>query len=209
MAKTGITYEQVAYACQSLMKEGQTVTTRNILAHTGGSPNGILKHLQLWRREQEEIALAAVDEELSPQIKQAILAECARKTAQVKQQWGDKIAASEQQLVEMQGWLNQAELEKNKLISELSQAQAQIVAQDKCQAITDQRLLDVESRNQELEKSYREVALAHERARTEKVMIEQQKVSLEKRVENLEHQLKESQFSKHQCELKMAKMTPV
>ena len=39
-------------------------------------------------------------------------------------------------------------------------------------------------------------------------MIEQQKVFLEKRVENLEHQLKECQLSKHQCELKMAKMTP-
>ena len=71
------------------------------------------------------------------------------------------MVASEQQLVEMQEWLNQAELEKNKLVSELSQAQAQIVAQDKRQAITDQRLLDIESRNQELEKSYREAALAH------------------------------------------------
>lgn len=65
----------------------------------------------------------------------------------------------------------------------------------------------MESRNQELEKSYRGAALAHERARTEKVMIEQQKAYLEKRIENLEHQLKECQLAKHQCELKMARLT--
>ena len=38
MAKTGITYEQVAFACQSLLKEGQAITARAIMAKTGGSP---------------------------------------------------------------------------------------------------------------------------------------------------------------------------
>lgn len=207
MAKTGVTYEQVTYAYQTLLKEGQSITARGILARTGGSQNGIVKHWQRWRQEQEEIALAAVDEELSPQIKQAILAECARKTAQVKQQWTDKIAASGQQLAEMQALLNQTEMEKEKLVLELNKTQAQITEQDKRQAVTDLRLTDAKSRNKELEKSYREVLLGHERAQTEKMMIEQQKISLEKRLENLERELKEWQASKHQCDLEITKLT--
>lgn len=207
MAKTGITYEQVAYACQTLLKEGQTITARGIMAKTGGSPNRIMPLWQQWRVEQEGIALAAVDEELSPQIKQAILAECARKTTQVKQQWTDKISVSEQQLAEMQTFLHQAELEKEKMTINLSQLQAQGIEQEKRQAIADLRLADAEARNKELEKAYREASLAHERARTEKAMTAQQKESLEKRIEKLEQQLKECQLSKHQCDLEMVKLT--
>jgi plasmid replication DNA-binding protein KfrA len=206
MAKTGVTYEQVAYTCQTLLKEGQTITARGILGRTGGSPNGVVKHWQRWRQEQEGIALAAVDEELSPQIKQAILAECARKTALVKQQWTDKVSASEQQLAEIQTLLHQAELDKEKLLSELSQIQVLKTEQDKRQAVADQRLRDAESRNKELEQLYRETSLAQERAKTEKSMIEQQKELLEKRLNNLENELKACQTSKHQCDLEIAKL---
>ena len=122
---------------------------------------------QHWRKEQEDIALAAVDEELSPQIKQAILAECARKTALVKNQWADKVAATEKQLTEMGEMLLQLDLEKDRLTLELNKAQQHIIEQDKRQAIADQRLLDAQSRCQELENLYRESALAHERAHTE------------------------------------------
>ncbi len=65
----------MAFTCQSLLKDGQTITARAIMAKTGGSPANILKFWQQWRKEQEDIALAAVDEELSPQIKQAVLAD--------------------------------------------------------------------------------------------------------------------------------------
>jgi len=188
MAKIGITYEQVAFACQSLLKEGQTITARAILAKTGGSPTNILKHWQHWRKEQEDIALAAVDEELSPQIRQAILAESARKIAIVKQQLSGKIATAEQHLIEMQEMLYQADMEKDRLNSELQKAQQQMIEQDKRQAIADQRLLDAQSRCQELETRYRESALAHERAHTEKLMIEKQNQALEKRIDILEHQ---------------------
>lgn len=196
MAKTGITYEQVAFACQSLMKEGQTITARAIMAKTGGSPANILKFWQQWRKEQEDIALAAVDEELSPQIKQAVLAECARKTTIVKKQWADKVAVTEKQLTEMGEMLLQVDLEKDRLTLELNKAQQHIIEQDKRQAIADQRLLDAQSRCQELENLYRESAIARERAHTEKVMIEKQNQSLEKRLAHLEQQWQEQSSSK-------------
>ena len=196
MAKMGVTYEQVAIACQSLLKEGRDITARAILAKTGGSPNHVVKLWQRWRQEKEDIALAAVDEEVSSQVKQAILAECARKTALVKNQWADKVATTEKQLDEMGEMLLQMSLEKDRLTLELNKAQQHVIEQDKRQAIADQRLLDAQSRCQELENLYRESALARERAHTEKVMIEKQNQALEKRLANLEQQWQERSSNK-------------
>jgi chromosome segregation ATPase len=188
MAKTGVTYEQVVLACQSLLNEGQSVTVRAVMAKAGGAVSNISKFLQTWRSEQENIALAAVDEELSPQIKQAILAESARKTTLVKQQLSGKITAMEQQLAEIGELLLKTDLEKDRLTQELQKTQQQIIEQDKRLAIADQRLLDAQARCQELEKLYRESALAHERAHTEKLMIQKHNETLEKRIERLETQ---------------------
>jgi hypothetical protein len=152
MAKTGVTFEQVALACQSLLKEGQSPNFRTVLAKTGGAAAKVSEHLNTWRNEQEAIVLAALDEELSPQIKQAILAESARKTTLVKQQLSGKITAMEQQLAEMGKLLLKTDLEKDQLTQE---------------------------------KLYRESALAHERAHTEKLMIQKHNENLEKRVERL------------------------
>ncbi len=190
MAKTGVSFEQVALACQSLLKEGQTVTVRAVMAKTGGAPGNISKFLQTWRSEQENIALATVDEELSSQIKQAILAESARKTTLVKQQLSGKINAMEQQLAEMGELLLKSELEKDGLTLELQKMQQHTIELDKRLAIADQRLLDAQSRCQELEKLYRESALAHERAHTEKLMIQKHNEVLEKRINHLENSSK-------------------
>src|SRR5262249_6807051 len=155
------------------------------------------KHWQQWRQQQADIAMAALEEELSPQIKQAILAEAARKTTQVKQHFAHQIAAANRQWIEIQELLKQSESEKEKLASDLNKANSQIIEQEKQQAVTQQRLADAEARNKETERLYRESLLAHERAQTEKVMTEKQKESLEKRIENLEQQLKEAQVGKH------------
>jgi chromosome segregation ATPase len=191
MAKIGVTYEQVALTCQSLLKEGQTVTVRAVLAKVGGGAAQISKLIQQWRSEQENIAMAAVDEELSQQIKQAILAESARKTTLVKQQLSGKINAMEQQLAEMGDMLLKADQEKDQLTVELQKVQQQSLEQDKRLAVADQRLLDAQARCQELEKLYREAALAHERAHTEKLMIQKQNEALEKRIDYLENNRRE------------------
>ncbi len=198
MAKTGVTYEQVALACQSLLKEGQSPTFRNVIPKTGGAASAISKHLNTWRNEQENIVLAALDEELSSQVRQAILAESARKTTLVKQQLSGKITAMEQQLAEMGDMLLKADQEKDQLTLELQKVQQQTLEQDKRLAIADQRLLDAQARCQELEKLYRESALAHERAHTEKVMIQKQNETLEKRIDYLENNQREQPSSPSQ-----------
>ena len=135
----------------------------------------------------ENMVLAALDEELSLQIKQAILAESVRKTTLVKQQLSGKITAMEQQLAEMGELLLKTDLEKDRLILELQKVQQQIVEQDKRLAIADQRLLDAQARCLELERLYRESALAHERVHTEKGMIQKHNEALEKRIDDLEN----------------------
>ena len=201
MAKTGVTYEQVALACQSLLKEGQSPTFRNEIPKTGGAASAVSKHLNTWRNEQENIVLAALDEELSPQVRQAILAESARKTTLVKQQLSGKITAMEQQLAEMGDMLLKADQEKNQLTLELQKVQQQILEQDKRLAVADQRLLDA-SRCQELERLYRESALAHERAHTEKLMIQKQNDTLEKRINYLENNWREQLIHPPQPQVK-------
>lgn len=204
MAKIGITYDKVAAVCETLSKEGQSITARTILAQTGGSPNHVLKHWQQWRQQQADIAMAALEEELSPQIKHAILAEAARKTTQVKQHFASQIAAASRQWTEIQELLKQSELEKEKLASDLDKAHSKIIEQEKQQAVAHQRLADAEDRNKETERLYRESLLVHERVHTEKAMTEKQKEALEKRIENLEQQLKEAQAGKHQSDLEIA-----
>lgn len=187
MAKIGVTYEQVSLVCQSLLKEGHSPNFRNVMSKTGGAAAKVSEHLNTWRNEQENIVLAALDEELSPQVRQAILAESARKTTLVKQQLSGKITAMEQQLTEMGDMLLKADQEKDQLTLELQKVQQQILEQDKRLAVADQRLLDAQARCQELENLYRESALARERAHTEKVMIQKHNEALEKRVERLEN----------------------
>ncbi len=106
------------------------------------------------------------------------------------------MAATEKQLTEMGEMLLQLDLEKDRLTLELGKAQQSMMEQDKRQAVADQRLLDAQSRCQELEKLYRESALAHERAHTEKVMIEKQNQVLEKRIAYLERQWQEQSSNK-------------
>ena len=51
MAKIGVTYEQVALACQSLLKEGQSPTFRNVMPKTGGAASYVVQSVMCsWLR---------------------------------------------------------------------------------------------------------------------------------------------------------------
>ena len=114
MPKNSVTYLQVAEACQTLLAEGQKITLRAIVAKVGGSPNIILPFIKQWQAEQDDIALAAIDEELSQSVRQAILAEYARKISQVKTHFAKKIMDSEQQFQDLQAVLTDTE-QQNRL----------------------------------------------------------------------------------------------
>lgn len=151
MPKTSITYQQIAEACQALTGEGYKITLRAIVAKIGGSPNSVLQFWRQWQQEQEDITLAAIDEELSAPIKQAILAECARKVSAVKSHFAKKITESKQQWQDMQTLFSEAEQQAQQLQAEITQAQRQIIEQNARQILIDQRLADSEKHLKEIE----------------------------------------------------------
>ncbi len=144
MTIPAITYPEVAEACQTLAGEGHKITLRAILARTGGSPNAVLPFWKQWRQEQEEITLAAIEEEISPPVKQAILAECARKVSAVKAHFAKKITDSEQQWHDLQALLTEAEQTRQRLHTEITQMQHQMIEQQTRQRLADQQLTDTE-----------------------------------------------------------------
>jgi chromosome segregation ATPase len=207
MARTGITYEQVASACESLLNDGKALTARAILDITGGSPNNVLKHFQRWREERQKAALESIDQALSMQVKQAILAECAQKVLSVKQHLNDEIAASRQQCEEMQGFLAQRETENEALQTEVNDLKQQRIEQDKKMAISQQRIVDGETRFKEAEKNLLQAERGMERAQTEKSMLEKQVLELKERLLSCEQQYQALQADKHQIDIIVANLS--
>lgn len=197
MAKPGITYEQVAQACQSLLDEKEKITLRAIVSITGGSPNNVLKFWKEWRQQQDDIAMGDIEETLSLQAQQAILAECARKTASIKEVFHHKIAETEQQLSEVRKLFANAE-------QELAETHSQIGEQAKKLAVSDQRYADAEHRLKEIEALYRTAIMAQERTQTEKEAAEKQNADLQQRLNKLTDEFKALQDSKHQADLEIA-----
>jgi len=198
MAKTGgISYDQVAQACQSLLDEKQKITVRSILSITGGSPNTVLEFYRQWRQQQDDISMADIEEDLSLQIRQAILAECARKTTSIKEVFTRKVTDAEQQLTEVKKLLANFE-------QQLEDANSKITEQGKEVAVNHQRFIDSDQRLKEMEALYRAAIMAQERTQTEKEVAEKQAADLQNRLLESTQELKALQASKHQADLEIA-----
>jgi chromosome segregation ATPase len=207
MARTGITYEQVVTACESLLSEGKTPTTLAILGITGGSPNNVLKHFQHWREERQETALESIDQALSIQVKQAILAECAQKVVAVKQHLNDEIAASKKQCEEMQGFLAKHESQQEAIKAEVGDLKQQLIERDKQIAISKQQVVDGEARFKEAEKNLLQAERGMERVQTEKDMLEKQVLDLKERLLSCKQQYQTLQADKHQVDIVVATLS--
>lgn len=203
MPKSSITYAQVAEACQALLGEGQKITLRAIVARSGGSPNAVLQLWKQWQKEQEDITLAALDEELSPSVKQVILAECGRKVAAVKTHYAKKITESHQQWQEMQTFLQEAEQQKQQLQNELTETQIKLVEQNARISFHEQQLTEADKRLKEIESQYQSMLVAHERSLAEKIMIEKQAADWQNHCRRYEQELKALQAAKHAADIEI------
>ncbi len=204
MSKSSITYAQVAEACQALLGEGQKITLRAIIARSGGSPNSVLQFWKQWQKEQEDITLAALDEELSPSVKQVILAECGRKVAAVKTCYAKKITESHQQWQEMQMFLQEAEQQKQQLQNELTDTQTKLVEQNARISLHEQQLAEADKRLKDIESRHQVILIAHERSQAEKTMMEKQAVDWQDQYHHSEQELKVLQTSKHAVDIELA-----
>ncbi len=100
--------------------------------------------LKQWQAEQDDIALTAIDEDLSQPVKQAILAEYARKISQVKTHFVKKLTDAEQQFQDLQAALTDTEQQKQTIQAELTETQNRLIEQNIRQALYKQRLSDSE-----------------------------------------------------------------
>ena len=204
MAKTGVTYTQVATACQDLLREGQNIKLRSITAITGGSPNKVLQHWQQWQQEQGEATLKQLEEDLSSEVKQAIRAECARKMRVIKEEYNSFRTSTVQQMIDMQSQLDETLKKKEDLRLDISVAKNELQEQKKQTSVSEQRAADYAKRLKEVEKEFLQSEKGMERAITEKTMLEKQMLELQERFNRLEQQYTTAASKQHQAELELA-----
>ncbi len=94
-----ITYDTFCQAVQKMQEHGEKILVRTILSHTGGSFAKIAAFLKRWREEQA-YTQSQIDHEISPHLKQAILAEIGKAEAQAKVALEAQVAQASEQLEE-------------------------------------------------------------------------------------------------------------
>ena len=204
MPKTTVSYPQVAQACQTLLGEGRKITLRAIVDISGGSPNNVLPLWKQWQQEQTDITFAALDEELSPGLKQAILGECARKVSMVKMHFAKELSQSEQQWRDMQALIQEQEQEKQRLQAELSAAYNRLAEQNNRLVMNEQRLTEAEKQLKEMTERYQSSLIAYERSQAEKIILEKQATDWQTYYHRCEQELKALQTDKQVVEIELA-----
>lgn len=197
MAKIGITYEDFLKAYETLELEGQKLTLENLRIKAGGSPNTILKYWHQYRDEKTTLAMQSINEELSAQVKHAVLVECARKSQGIKEILQVKIKEGEQQLLEMQELHNRSEHEKEGLRAELehtkNDAQEKILKLEKLLSAAEQKAKDareetikIDGRLADLLKQSQAIQTTLHKAELRATAAEARNSELEKQLEKLE-----------------------
>lgn len=207
MAKTGITYTQVADACRTLLRDGQSIKLRSITAITGGSPNKVLQFWQQWQQEQAEATLKELEEDLSNDVKQAIRAECTRKMQVFKLEYENLRQSTAQQIADMQSQLDETHKAKEDLKLSIAAAKNELQEQKKQTALAEQRAGDYANRLKEIERQFIQSEKSVERAITEKMILEKQLQALQERFNHLEQQHATAIANQHRVELELATLS--
>src|SRR5262245_28041787 len=106
------------------MKQGSEPTIKIVTEKLdGGSPNLVLQYIRHCRKKYE--LAHAVYEDLSSELRQAILAECARKLKSVSETHQKHIAERESQINELQALLGNTETQVEELASELQRIKSE------------------------------------------------------------------------------------
>lgn len=204
MGRPGVTYEQTAAVCDDLLKNGQKITLRDIMARTGGSPNHISKHWHTWQTAQESIALKHLEEDFSPEIKHAIRAEFARKMQALRAEYDNLKQITEQQLADLRRVLEDALAKKEALKLDIGVVSSELRDEERKTAIAEQRFADCSERLNDREERLAQAEKAKERAIAEKDMLANQLTELQGRFSRLEQHHQALQSQKHQLDIELA-----
>jgi chromosome segregation ATPase len=156
MKKASFDLKKVTQICNALVEEGGEPTIKAVTDKLGGgSPNLVLQYIRKWREEYE--LASNVEDDLSPEFKQAALAECARKLASMRKGLQEQIKERDSQLNELQGLLENAETQVEELNNELAQMKKDqdtkyIDYEAKLAALREQNAIRMEQANELKEK---------------------------------------------------------
>jgi chromosome segregation ATPase len=108
MRQVLVTYDTFCQTIQNMQSQGEKVSVRTILSHTGGSFSKIAEFLKRWRAEQAH-AQSHVDRELSPNLRQAILVEIGKAVADTKTSYETQLNQVNEQFEEVHEALTKQE----------------------------------------------------------------------------------------------------
>ena len=183
MKKASFDIKKIAQICNALVEEDREPTIKAVTDKLGGgSPNLILQYIREWRKEYE--LASKVEDDLSPEFRQAALAECARKLAVMRQSLQKQIEERDAQLNELQRFLENAEIRIEELNNELAQMKKE----------QDAKCIDYEAK---LAAVKEQIAVRAEQANEVKEKLHHQ-------TEQLQEEVKQLQEAKHQTDIKAA-----
>ena len=133
MRQVLVTYDTFCQAIQSMQTQGEKISVRTILSHTGGSFSKIAEFLKRWLAEQAH-AQSQVDRELSPNLRQAILVEIGKAVADTKTSYETQLNQANEQLEEAHEALAKQEKNSEAFEQQIDQLNQQLAIAHQLQA---------------------------------------------------------------------------
>lgn len=148
MARTGITYEQVAAAADAIIGEGQQPTINAVRDRIGtGSPNTVHKHLTAWRATRPQAAVAAP--ELPASLTSAIAAEIEKAAASARAEVESKLVQSQQEAAELANAGESLEIERDELLEQVAELTTE---RDTLAGKAEQQAADIKAQAERIER---------------------------------------------------------
>lgn len=188
-----VTYDVFCQAIQKMLERGEEISVRTVLSHTGGSFAKIAVFLKRWRQEQAHVQ--TTDHELSPNLKQAILAEIGKAVTTARTLLEKQVAQMGEQLDEAIEALAKQEKTLGDYEQQVNQLNQQLAIANQTQA---QQAEKIQSLEKKLEQSIRDQHEADKRA----AVAETRCSELEKQLIKQEKQEKETTQQKEKKEQK-------
>jgi len=203
MARPGITYREVAVACDQIVEASEKPTIKRVTEVLGtGSPNTVLRHLNTWR-DAAPVAVRKAPE-LPIELQTAIIKEITRQTAESRDEIEKQLTQSQSEAQELsivgealEDHIDRVQSENQDLSNEVQKLSA--LAEERKQEIA-KLTIDLKQERDASEEA--RLKLAQELNKTD--LLVKQTNSLESDVIDLKNDLKKSEDIKHQLDKNLA-----
>lgn len=203
MARTGITFEQVAAAADALAGAGKQATIQGVREALGtGSPNTIHKHLSAWRQARPVAQAAAL--ELPAELAAAFGRELARAASAARGEVEAELVQAQAEAVELASTGEALETEREALAEQVAGLTTE---RDQHQATALERAQEIERLGQAVQREQQAAEGARVELAKAQLKIEagaERGTALEREIERLREQLEAAQAGRQSAEQKAA-----